>query len=181
MLKKITILAAVLALSAGALVAKVAGINMNEVISASPKTAPALESLKADLALIQEQEKSAVAELNKKGEALQKLVKDMESPLNSAEAKEKAKAEAIELNKAIQKERQEIIAALEQAKAALQKKRNEQLAEILKEIKPIVDKYAKDNGYTLVIDMSANAVVYCDPEANITEAVKALVAAPKAE
>lgn len=179
MIKKIALLAAILAVSAGSLFAKVVGINMNEVIASFPKTAPALESLKADLTLIQEQEKSAVAELNAKAEKLQKLVKEMESPLNSADAKEKAKAEAVELNKEILKQRQELAAAIEQAKRALQEKRNAQLAEILKEIKPIIDNYAKENGIKLVIDMSANAVVYCDPEANITEAVKALVAAPK--
>lgn len=183
MIKKIILLASVLAFSAGALFAKVAAVNMNDVIQSNPKTTPALENLKADQNMIQEQEKSAVAELNKKAEELQKLVKEIESPLNSAEAKEKAKAQATELNKTILKERQELITEIERAKRALQEKQREMLREIVAEVKPIVDAYAKENGIELVIDTSSNTVVYAelDITAPVKERVAKELAAPKKE
>lgn len=175
MFKKITLLVAVLAVSAGTLFAqatKTAIINMDAVIQSFSKTPIALEKLKADVLLIQEQEKVAVAELNKKAEALQKLVKEVENPLNSESAKEKAKAEAVELNKAILKERQELTETLNQAKRTIEEKRVAELNKIIKEIIPVVQEYAKENNIDLVLNTAPNTVVFFKPEIDITNAVK---------
>lgn len=175
MFKKITLLVAVLAVSAGTLFAqatKTAIINMDAVIQSFSKTPDALEKLKADVLLIQEQEKVAVAELNKKAEALQKLVKEVENPLNSESAKEKAKAEAVELNKAILKERQELSETLNQAKRTIEEKRAAELNKIIKEIIPVVQEYAKENNIDLVLNTAPNTVVFFKPEIDITNAVK---------
>lgn len=179
MIRKITTIVAVLALSAGTLfaqTAKTAVINMGEVINGFSKTPAVLESIKADVALIQEQEKSAVAELNKKTEELQKKIKEIENPLNSDSAKKKAEAEARELNKALLKERQELAAALDQAKRSLDEKRQGKLNDLLKEIAPVIKEYAEKNGIEIVINVTNGAVVYAAPEADITKAVCALLA-----
>ncbi|MGN0834292.1 MAG: OmpH family outer membrane protein [Candidatus Spyradosoma sp.] len=179
MIRKITTIVAVLALSAGTLfaqAAKTAVINMGEVINGFSKTAAVLESIKADVALIQEQEKSAVAELNKKAEELQKKIKEIENPLNSDSAKKKAEAEARELNKALLKERQELAAALDQAKRALDEKRQGKLNELLKEIAPVIKEYAEKNGIEIVINVANGAVVYAASAADITKPVNALLA-----
>ncbi len=177
MIRKITTIVAVLALSAGTLfaqAAKTAVINMEEVINGFSKTSAVLESLKADVALIQEQEKSAVAELNKKAEELQKKIKEIENPLNSDSAKKKAEAEAREINKALLKERQELAAALDQAKRALDEKRRSKLNDLLKEIAPVIKEYAEKNGIEIVINVSN--VVYAAPAADITKPVNDLLA-----
>lgn len=175
MFKKITLLAAVLAVSAGTLFAqatKTAIVNMDAVIQSFSKTPVALENLKADLALVQEQEKSAIAELNKKAEELQKLVKKIEDPMNSESAKEKAKAEAVELNKAILKERQELSEAINQAKRALEEKRVTELNKLIKEIVPVIQDYAKENKIDLVLNTAPNTVVFFTPEIDITAAIQ---------
>ena len=177
MIRKITTIVAILALSAGTLFAqsgKTAVINMGEVINGFSKTAAVLESLKADVALIQEQEKSAVAELNKKAEELQKKVKEIENPLNSDSAKKKAEAEAREINKALLKERKDLAASLDQAKRALDEKRQSKLNELLKEIAPVIKEYAEKNGIEIVINVSN--VVYAAPAADITKPVNDLLA-----
>lgn len=179
MIRKITTIVAVLALSAGTLfaqAAKTAVINMEEVINGFSKTSAVLESLKADVALIQEQEKSAVAELNKKAEELQKKIKEIENPLNSDSAKKKAEAEAREINKALLKERQEIAAALDQAKRALDEKRRSKLNDLLKEIAPVIKEYAEKNGIEIVLNVANGSVVYAAPAADITKPVNALLA-----
>lgn len=179
MIRKITTIVAVLALSAGTLfaqAAKTAVINMEEVINGFSKTSAVLESLKADVALIQEQEKSAVAELNKKAEELQKKIKEIENPLNSDSAKKKAEAEAREINKALLKERQELAAALDQAKRALDEKRRNKLNDLLKEIAPVIKEYAEKNGIEIVLNVANGAVVYAAPAADITKPVNALLA-----
>ena len=175
MFKKTTLLVAVLAVSAGTLFAqatKTAIINMDAVIQSFSKTPIALEKLKADVLLIQEQEKVAVAELNKKAEALQKLVKEVENPMNSESAKEKAKAEAVELNKAILKERQELTETLNQAKRTIEEKRAAELNKIIKEILPVIQEYAKENNIDLVLNTAPNTIVFFKPEIDITTAVK---------
>ncbi len=179
MIRKITTIVAVLALSAGTLfaqAAKTAVINMEEVINGFSKTSAVLESLKADVALIQEQEKSAVAELNKKAEELQKKIKEIENPLNSDSAKKKAEAEAREINKALLKERQELAAALDQAKRALDEKRRSKLNDLLKEIAPVIKEYAEKNGIEIVLNVANGSVVYAAPAADITKPVNALLA-----
>ncbi len=179
MIRKITTIVAVLALSAGTLfaqAAKTAVINMEEVINGFSKTSAVLESLKADVALIQEQEKSAVAELNKKAEELQKKIKEIENPLNSDSAKKKAEAEAREINKALLKERQELAAALDQAKRALDEKRRSKLNDLLKEIAPVIKEYAEKNGIEIVLNVANGAVVYAAPATDITKPVNALLA-----
>lgn len=180
MFKKITLLVAVLAVSAGTLFAqatKTAIINMDAVIQSFSKTPDALEKLKADVLLIQEQEKVAVAELNKKAEALQKLVKEVENPLNSESAKEKAKAEAVELNKTILKERQNLTETLNQAKRTIEEKRAAELNKIIKEILPVVQEYAKENNIDLVLNTAPNTIVFFKPEIDITAAVNERLAA----
>lgn len=175
MFKKLTTLVAILAVSAGTLFAqatKTAIINMDAVIQSFSKTPIALEKLKADILLVQEQEKSSVAELQKKAEALQKLVKEIENPMNSESAKEKAKAEAVELNKTILKERQELSEALAAAKRAIEDKRNAELSKIIKEIVPVIQEYAKANKIDIVLNTAPNTVVYFTPEADITKAIQ---------
>lgn len=176
MFKKISLIMAVLAVSAGTLFAqatKTAIINMDAVIQSFSKTPIALENLKADLLLVQEQEKSALAELNKKAEALQKLVKEIENPMNSESAKEKAKAEAVELNKALLKERQELAEDIAQAKRKLEEKRLAELNKLIKEIVPVIKDYAKENKIDLVLNTAPNTVVFFTPEIDITEAIQA--------
>lgn len=175
MFKKITLIIAVLAVSAGTLFAqatKTAIVNMDAVIQSFSKTPLALENLKADATLIQEQEKNAIAELNKKAEQLQKLVKEVENPMNSETAKEKARAEAVELNKNLLKERQELSEAIGQAKRALEEKRISEINKLLKEIVPVIQDYAKENKIDLVLNIAPNTVVFFNPEIDITTAIQ---------
>ena len=173
MFKKIALLGATLAISAGTLLAdatSVAVIDMNSVISSFSKTPPALKSLEADYKLATQNEKETVEQLNKKQEELQKLAQDAENPLRSETAKMKAKKDAQELYQKIMKERQEFLEANAQIKKMLDEKRVKMLNDLVAEIKPVIDEYASENKIDVIVN-TANGVIFASEKANITKAV----------
>lgn len=174
-MKKLFALIATLALTATAAFAGngVRIINMDLVIKNFSKTEPALAALKVDAELLAAQEKDANAELAKEQEALRALVAQLDDPTKSEKAKADIRKEAEEKSRALLAKRDEFLKSLQEVRASIEQKKQASLNEILKEIAPVVEKYAKDNDFDAVLDITSRVVVYYKDELDITEAISA--------
>ncbi len=174
-MKKLFTLIATLALTATAAFAGngVRIINMDLVIKNFSKTEPALAALKVDAELLAAQEKDANAELAKEQEALRALVAQLDDPMKSEKAKADIRKEAEEKSRALLAKRDEFLKSLQEVRASIEQKKQASLNEILKEIAPVVEKYAKDNDFDAVLDITSRVVVYYKDELDITAAISA--------
>ncbi len=174
-MKKLFALIATLALTATAAFAGngVRIINMDLVIKNFSKTEPALAALKVDAELLAAQEKDANAELAKEQEALRALVAQLDDPTKSEKAKADIRKEAEEKSRALLAKRDEFLKSLQEVRASIEQKKQASLNEILKEIAPVVEKYAKDNDFDAVLDITSRVVVYYKDELDITAAISA--------
>lgn len=174
-MKKLFTLIATLALTATAAFAGngVRIINMDLVIKNFSKTEPALAALKVDAELLAAQEKDANAELVKEQEALRALVAQLDDPTKSEKAKADIRKEAEEKSRALLAKRDEFLKSLQEVRASIEQKKQASLNEILKEIAPVVEKYAKDNDFDAVLDITSRVVVYYKDELDITAAISA--------
>lgn len=174
-MKKLFTLIATLALTATAAFAGngVRIINMDLVIKNFSKTEPALAALKVDAELLAAQEKDANAELAKEQEALRALVAQLDDPTKSEKAKADIRKEAEEKSRALLAKRDEFLKSLQEVRASIEQKKQASLNEILKEIAPVVEKYAKDNDFDAVLDITSRVVVYYKDELDITAAISA--------
>lgn len=174
-MKKLFTLIATLALTATAAFAGngVRIINMDLVIKNFSKTEPALAALKVDAELLAAQEKDANAELAKEQEALRALVAQLDDPTKSEKAKADIRKEAEEKSRALLAKRDEFLKLLQEVRASIEQKKQASLNEILKEIAPVVEKYAKDNDFDAVLDITSRVVVYYKDELDITAAISA--------
>lgn len=174
-MKKLFALIATLALTATAAFAGngVRIINMDLVIKNFSKTEPALAALKVDAELLAAQEKDANEELLKEQEALRALVEQMKDPTKSDKAKAEIQKQAEEKSRALLAKRDEFLKSLQDTRALIEQKKQASLNEILKEIAPVVEKYAKDNDFDAVLDITSRVVVYYKDELDITAAISA--------
>lgn len=174
-MKKLFTLIATLALTATAAFAGngVRIINMDLVIKNFSKTEPALAALKVDAELLAAQEKDANAELAKEQEALRALVAQLDDPTKSEKAKADIRKEAEEKSRALLAKRDEFLKSLQEVRASIEQKKQASLNEILKEIAPVVEKYAKDNDFDAVLDITSRVVIYYKDELDITAAISA--------
>ena len=174
-MKKLFALIATLALTATAAFAGngVRIINMDLVIKNFSKTEPALAALKVDAELLAAQEKDANEELLKEQKDLQALIKQLDDPTKSEKAKADIRKEAEEKSRALLAKRDEFLKSLQEVRASIEQKKQASLNEILKEIAPVVEKYAKDNNFDAVLDITSRVVVYYKDELDITAAISA--------
>ncbi len=174
-MKKLFALIATLALTATAAFAGngVRIINMDLVIKNFSKTEPALAALKVDAELLAAQEKDANEELLKEQKDLQALIKQLDDPTKSEKAKADIRKQAEEKSRALLAKRDEFLKSLQEVRASIEQKKQASLNEILKEIAPVVEKYAKDNDFDAVLDITSRVVVYYKDELDITAAISA--------
>ncbi len=143
-------------------------INMDTVIKNFSKTEPAMASLRVDIELLEAQGKDADAELAKDQEKLREMAKQLEDPTKSEKAKADLRRSLEEKSRALLAKRDEFLKSLQEVRNSIEQKRQQMLNEILKEIAPVIEKYAKENDLDAVIDITSRTVVYYKDELDIT-------------
>ncbi|TCP94969.1 periplasmic chaperone for outer membrane proteins Skp [Cricetibacter osteomyelitidis] len=145
------------------------------------KLAEAAQGLRTDEAALQKEGEALKASLDKKFAQLQKDAKDPKQRPSKLQEREKAlNAESAAFQKKVAafekraNEHQQKVAAFQQKAGEAQQRLGAEeakvRAEVTKNVKENIDKVAKEQGYTLVLD--AAAVIYTANEGNdITEAV----------
>lgn len=111
-------------------------------------------------------------ELDKKKADLDKMNEDIEKK-KSVLSEEALQKRSQELQGEVQKFRENV----QKAQVELQKKENELLEPIVKKVKSVIEKIAKDKGFNMVIRSNQNdqIVLYADSATDLTdETVKAL-------
>ena len=96
-------------------------------------------------------------------------LKEMQAEIKkkSSAWSEETKAEKV---REFQKSGRELQAKTEDARFEMKKMQDKELEPILKALETIVDKFGKDNGYTLLLD-SKNGVIYADSAIDVTDAI----------
>lgn len=101
----------------------------------------------------------------KEEDALKELQAEIKK--KSSAWSEETKAEKV---REFQKSGRELQAKTEDARFEMKQMQDKELEPILKALETIVDKYGKDNGYTLLLD-AKNGVIYADSAIDITDAI----------
>ncbi len=180
MLKKIIMLASVLAVSAGSLFAqatKTAVVNMDNVLNSFSETPAVLANLQADARLLQDTEKDFVEQLRKKQEEYKTLIGEINNPLNSDSVKEQKRQEAINLEQQVMKDRQDMQNALSKMQRELEERRATEFNKIYQKIKPYIQNYMKEHDIGILLNTSTRAlVIEWTPEIDITDPINAILA-----
>jgi Skp family chaperone for outer membrane proteins len=107
-------------------------------------------------------------EKQKKYEAMQKAIDALEkesmSPALNAEAREKK-------NQDLANKRIEIKRFAEDAQKESMAAQQKEFEKIQADLMPLIEKVAKDNGFSLILDLTTSGVTYFDPAIDITEKV----------
>ena len=53
----------------------------------------------------------------------------------------------------------------------LQRKDNELTVEMLKELQVVIERFGKENGYSMILEQSSSSVLYGSPELDLTEQI----------
>lgn len=140
---------------------KLAHVNTQEILSELPEVQKAQQKLQTFSEALDKQ----YQELNT--EYMNKLDKYQSEAETMAESVRKMREEELsELQSRIQRFQQ-------QAQGDVAQKRQELLEPILGRVEDTIERVAKENGYTMVMDSSTGAVVYADESTEITAKVKA--------
>ena len=151
---------AVVSLSAGfvqAVVTNIAVLDMQKALAGSDAGKKAQQVMEKKMAELQEKFKAEETELI----ALQEEIKKK----SSVWSEEKKKDQVGEL----QKKSRDFRIKQDDAKLEIQSLQEKQLGPILQEMEKVVDKVAKDKGYTIILPRAA--VVFADTTVDITDEV----------
>ncbi len=138
---------------------KLAYANLQKALNDSEAGVKAKDSLKEEAKKLEE-------ELNKKQEELKKL-KDEIDKKKDVWNKETREAKEGELKAKGQEFQRQFMEYNEQ----LGKKKNEKEAEIIEDLRAIVEEIARKKGYTYVFERSVSGILYAPPDADITDEV----------
>ena len=158
MKKNLLLIAALIVLSAFAFAEfKLGIINPQAVLQSSAKGKEAIGRLQ-----------TMQLEKQKKYEAMQKAIDALEkesmSPALNAEAREKK-------NQDLANKRIEIKRFAEDAQKESMAAQQKEFEKIQADLMPLIEKVAKDNGFSLILDLTTSGVTYFDPAIDITEKV----------
>jgi outer membrane protein len=158
MKKKLTLILALLVLSAFVFAeVKIGIINPQAVLQNSTKGKAVIERLR-----------SLNMSKAKKYEAMQKdidaLEKEVLSPALNQDARDKK-------NMDLQNKRTEIKRFAEDAQKESQLQQQKEFESLQRELMPIIEKIAKDDGFSLVLDLNTAGVTYFEPAIDITDKV----------
>lgn len=145
--------------SYGAEIAKIGIIDLAKALNESE----AGKKAKTDLESLIKAKQSIIEEKAKKAESLKSEL-EKQAALISAEAK-KAKEE--ELERALRDYQRTV----SDAQAEVQKKEGELTNEILKELRNIINSFAQEEGYSLVLEKAEGVVLYSSANLDITDRV----------
>ncbi|MFZ2900617.1 MAG: OmpH family outer membrane protein [Saprospiraceae bacterium] len=116
------------------------------------------------------------SQLQKKG---QKMVEDFQLKQQDASAKkergELAPVQEQKILEELQKMQEDIINYEQEMQNMMLAKQEELLAPVLEKINTAIKEIAKEDGYTLVFDLSSGAILFADENSDITAKVKAKV------
>lgn len=136
---------------------KVAVIDSDRIVAESGRGQEALEELKA----LQEQKVS-------EGKALQEEINDLRTRID--EGKLSLAPERLE---ELKKEYEDKVIAFQRfqddADRELNKRRDETLGKIEREVLDIIDQYGRDNGYTLIFNKYRSGLVFASDAVDITD------------
>jgi outer membrane protein len=140
---------------------KIAYVNSQKIVAQAPGAVEARTTIEremnkhqADLALADDSLKNLIAEFQKKQLAL------------SADAREKQEADIRAKQQALQTRAQTL-------EDQMQKRQQDLVKPIMDRINTVLDALRKENGYTIIFDVSAGSVVSADPAADLTDTVLA--------
>ena len=125
-------------------------------------------------ALLREELKTTAGEL-------QKAKEEVENELLAPEVRENARNRAMLYARRVEQKQEELYKFRQQEMGQIESRQQAVLAELIKELTAILDKYAKDNGYAQVFEVSGRtmnqmpAVLVYPHEDDITEALIKLV------
>ncbi|MBN2346198.1 MAG: OmpH family outer membrane protein [Candidatus Aminicenantes bacterium] len=132
-------------------------INPQAVLQTSVKGKEAIERLK-----------SMSLSKQKKYESLQKAIDTLEkealSPALNPDAREKK-------NQELQTKRVEIKRFAEDAQKESMEAQQKEFGKIQNDLMPLIERVAKEKGFTLILDLNTAGVTYFDPVIDITEMV----------
>jgi outer membrane protein len=173
MKKNLLLIVALVALSAFAFAEfKLGIINPQAVLQMSAKGKEAIERLKT----IQLAKQKKYENMQKEIDTLEK---EALSPALNAEAREKKTQE-------LQNKRVDIKRFAEDAQKDTMSAQQKEFEKIQADLMPLIEKIAKENGFSLILDASSTGIAYSEPAIDITEKVvkaydiqSAAAAAPK--
>lgn len=145
--------------SYGAEITKIGIIDLAKALNESE----AGKKAKTDLESLIKAKQSIIEEKAKKAESLKSEL-EKQAALISAEAK-KAKEE--ELERALRDYQRTV----SDAQAEVQKKEGELTNEILKELRNIINSFAQEEGYSIVLEKAEGVVLYSSTNLDITDRV----------
>jgi len=140
---------------------KIGIINIQEAIFASNEGRRDFEALNKKF----EPKQSELQTINKEIDDLKKQLTAQGDKLN-----EDAKSVQV---RQIEQKQKSLQRSYEDAQAEFQGQQNEILNRIGQKLLGVLDKYAKDNGYTLILDVSSqqSPVLWAGPSSNVTEPI----------
>lgn len=156
---------------------KIATIDMTKTFDSYWRTKQADAALKEQAAEMDKELRGFIDERTKAVEDYQKLLASANDPALSAEERDKRKAEADKKLQDLRELEQTIQQYDRQARVTLEEKKNRLRANLVNEIRAVIETRAKSAGYTLVLDSSAVGannvpiVLYRTPENDLTEEV----------
>lgn len=124
--------------------------------------------------LLREEYDGTVAELKK-------MRAQADNELLAADVRDTAKSKAQLLLQRIEEKQREMLRFRQQGMAEIEQRQQQVMNDLIAELREILAKYAKENGYTMVLEVSGRtmnrmpAVLVYPPEQEITEAVVKLV------
>jgi Skp family chaperone for outer membrane proteins len=158
MKKQLLLIVAVLALSAFAFAEfKVAIINPQAVLQASVKGKEAIGRLQALQTAKQKKYETLQAEIDA-------LEKEIGSPALNADAREKKTQD-------LAAKRTEIKRFAEDAQKESMAAQQKEFEKIQGDLMPLIEKIAKENGFSMVLDLTTSGITYFEPAIDITEKV----------
>jgi Skp family chaperone for outer membrane proteins len=150
---------------------KIGTVDLRKLFDGYWKTRQALAALNDHKTQIDTDDKSMRDDLKKGGEEYQKLLEQANDQAISAEQRDKRKQAAADKLKQLQESKASLDQFQRQAQVTLSDQRQRMIENILVEIKAAVAAKAKAAGYSLVIDTTADVVVYSSGENDLTDAV----------
>ncbi len=157
MIKKTSMLILMIVGLVFGLQAKVGLINPQRVLQESIKGKEVLKKLESIQAQKQKEYETRQAEIAK-------LEKDILNPALNAEARDRKNLE-------LQEKRTQLKRFAEDAQNEITKIQQQEFEKLQRELNPIIEKIAKEKGFTIILDISISGVAYADPAVDISKDV----------
>lgn len=136
---------------------KIGVINAQEIIAKTKRGVAIQKKLEA-------LQKQKTTELQTLQDEIKKLEKDLLSPALNNETRERKSVD-------LQTKRTTLKRKYEDAQRDFQRESGKELAELEKQLIPLIENIGKSKGYTLIFDRARSGIVYLDGSVDITEEV----------